>query len=393
MPPEDAAAPTAPEDAAPEVRVGLFSTASVVRLAGSHGLRVLDSTGGTAWTVPAGSTIEARVMGDLVHLRDNATEITLPLAIVLPSDSTGTILVNERAYRGRLELSRGADGVRAINRVSLEDYLVAVVGAEMGRRTDLERAALEAQAVASRTYAVRNLGRFAGEGYDLTADVTSQVYRGVASELPLARLAVEATRGEILTLDGQPIDAFYSSTCGGESERGEAAFRGAARSYLTNVPDATPEGGAWCAISPRYRWQARWDGAMIAATLRRTLAAEGLSTQASDLREVRMLDRTGSGRVAAMELVGSGGRTVVRGANAVRRVLEPPEGGWLPSADFTIRITRSGGRLVRVEADGRGHGHGVGMCQWGAIGRARAGQDYRTILLSYFPGVRIERLY
>lgn len=393
MPPEDAAVPAGPEVAAPEVRIGLFSTAPVIRLSGSHGIQVIDSTGGSAWVIPAGSAASARMQDGVVMLDDGSTAVTLPYAILVPSDTAGTVLINERAYRGRLELSPGSDGLRVVNRVELEDYLVAVVGAEMGRRTDLERAALEAQAVASRTYTLRNLGRFGGDGYDLTADVSSQVYRGVASELPLARLAVEATRGEILTLGGEPIDAFYSSTCGGESERGEAAFGGAARSYLTTTSDVGPDGRAWCAISPRYRWQARWDGALIANTLRRTLAAERLTTAGSDLREVRMLDRTASGRVAAMELVGGNGRTVVRGANAVRRVLEPPEGGWLPSADFTIRITRTGGRLVRVEADGRGYGHGVGMCQWGAIGRARAGQDYRTILLSYFPGVEIEKIY
>lgn len=393
MPPEDALVPAAPEVASPEVRVGLFSTAPRVTLTGTRGLQVIDATGSSAWSVPAGVTIEARVQDDLVMLAGAESGLTLPMAQLVPSDSGGTILLNDRAYRGRLELSRGSDGLRVVNRVDLEDYLVAVVGAEMGRRTDLERAALEAQAVASRSYTLRNLGRFGEQGFDLTADVASQVYRGVASELPLARLAVEATRGEVLTFGGEPIDAFYSSTCGGESERGEAAFGGAARSYLPAQPDVAPDGAAWCAISPRFRWRAEWNGAEIAATLRRTLATERLSTAASDLREVRVLDRTGSGRIAAMELVGSGGRTVVRGANAVRRVMEPPAGGWLPSADFTIRITRTGGRLARVDAEGRGYGHGVGMCQWGAIGRARAGQDYRTILLSYFPGVEIEKLY
>jgi len=78
---------------------------------------------------------------------------------------------------------------------------------------------------------------------------------------------------------------------------------------------------------------------------------------------------------------------------AIRRVLSPPEGGPLRSNDFTIRISRRGGRIERVDIDGRGNGHGVGMCQWGAIGRARAGQDYRTILGSYFPGTEIQRLY
>ncbi|HRP08500.1 MAG TPA: hypothetical protein PLL69_08430, partial [Gemmatimonadales bacterium] len=68
-------------------------------------------------------------------------------------------------------------------------------------------------------------------------------------------------------------------------------------------------------------------------------------------------------------------------------------GGLLRSADFTITITRRGGRIQRLEAEGRGYGHGVGMCQWGAIARARAGQDYIEILMSYYPGVELRRVY
>lgn len=78
---------------------------------------------------------------------------------------------------------------------------------------------------------------------------------------------------------------------------------------------------------------------------------------------------------------------------AIRRVLEPPAGGLLRSNDFTLRITRSGGRIEQVEAEGRGYGHGVGMCQWGAIGRARAGQPYSEILLSYYPGAELRKAY
>lgn len=393
MPPEDLASPAVPEVAAPEVRVSLAASVSRVTLSGPTGLRVIDGTGTTAWEIAPAVRVTARVDGDLVFLAGPDGELSLPVGVLLPADSLGTVLVSDRAYRGRIELSRGGDGVRVINRVPLEEYLIAVVGAEMGRRSEEEMAALEAQAVASRTYALRNLGRFDSAGFDLTADVASQVYRGVASEFPLAALAVERTRGQILTYDGAPIDAFFSSTCGGVSETAAAAFS-ADRPYLVSTPDISPEGSAWCASSPRFRWRQGWDAAEIAATLRRTLAAERLSgARAGDLREVRVLDRSGAGRINALELVGGGGRTVVRGANTIRRVFEPPSGGMLPSADFTVRISRQGGRLERLDADGRGYGHGVGMCQWGAIGRARAGQDYRTILGDYYPGAELTQAY
>jgi stage II sporulation protein D len=126
--------------------------------------------------------------------------------------------------------------------------------------------------------------------------------------------------------------------------------------------------------------------------LRRTLAAEKLLAPAGGVRDIRVTGRDVSGRVASIELAGQHGGTTVAGL-AIRRVLAPADGGLLLSTDFTIRISRSGGRIERVDIDGRGSGHAVGMCQWGAIGRARAGQDDRTILASYFPGTEIQRLY
>src|SRR5690606_38975067 len=160
--------------------------------------------------------------------------------------------------------------------------------------------------------------------------------------------------------------AFCCSACGGSSEAGRDVFVDGDRPYLQARPDVDGEGRAWCAISPRFRWTTSWSAAELAAILRRTLAAERLATAvAADLREMRVLDRTASGRIATLELRGARGATVVRGS-AIRRALQPPEGGLLGSSDFTVRLDRRGGRIERVVAEGRGFGHGVGLCQWGA---------------------------
>ncbi len=192
----------------------------------------------------------------------------------------------------------------------------------------------------------------------------------------------------------QPADRrILFSTCAGRTEDGTAAFAGASRPYLRSVDDHDESGTAWCATSPRFNWKTGWTAAQLATTLRRTLAAEKLpGGRATDLRDVRVGDRDGAGRITTLDLVGKNGRTSV-GGQAIRRVLSPPGGGLLLSNDFTVRVTRTGGKLERVDVDGRGNGHGVGMCQWGAIGRARAGQDVRTILTSYFPGTEIQRAY
>ncbi len=393
MPPDEVAPAAAPATVSPRLRVGLFTAIARPTFASASGLIIRDPEEGVLWTTAPGSSVSVLLSNGQVTVRDGDRAASRRLLQLIPADSAGSVIVNERGYRGEIVVSPGPDGVQVVNVVSLEEYLPSVVGSEMGRRPIEDLAALEAQAVAARTYTLRNLERHADQGFDLTADIAAQVYGGVASEMPLANLAVERTRGEIITRDGVPIDAFYSSTCGGHTEASGEVFVGGDRIYLPAQPDIAPDGTAWCAISPSYQWRESWSGAELAAILRRTLAAERLpTTRATDLRETRVLDRTASGRIARLELIGTGGRTVLNGS-AIRRVLAPVRGGLLRSSDFTLQIGREGGRIARLEATGRGNGHGVGMCQWGAIGRSRAGQDYVEILMSYYPGTEIRQAY
>jgi len=278
-----------------------------------------------------------------------------------------------------------------VDRLPLETYVAGVVSAEMGHRAASDFAALEAQAVVSRTYAVRHRQSAGAEPYDLVAARDDQVFDGTATADPLADRATRATAGQILTYHGQPIDAFFFSTCGGRTEDGTAVFAGADRPYLRSVSDLAPDGHAWCAISPRYSWMEHWSADELRRVLAATLRANGFSAdRADDLTDVAVTATTASGRVAAVTLRGSGGSTIVPGP-AIRRVLAPAGGGLLWSTRFTVRVSRQGETLESVDLSGHGSGHGVGMCQWGAIGRARAGQDYTTILGSYFPGTIVQR--
>ena len=376
----------------PAIRIGLLPSAASASISSDRGLIIVDPEEGDLALVPGGAVVPVTPRGTGLLLEGGGGGLTRGAFTIEPVPD-GVLLLEGRAYPGALEVTRTGASLRVVNRVDLEQYLVGVVAAEMGRRTPQELEALKAQAIASRTYALRNLGRFADQGFDLAADVSSQVYGDARTADTLVVEAIAATRGEVLEHEGVLIDAFFSSTCGGQSEAGVAAFAGADRAYLQAQPDLAPDGTAWCAISPRFTWREQWSGAQLLAILRRTLASEGLPrARATDLRDLRPADRTGSGRLASLELVGSGGRTVVRG-QAIRRVLSPEPGAWLRSTDFTIRVGRSGSRIERVTVEGRGYGHGVGMCQWGAIGRSRAGQDYVTILMSYFPGTTLRRIY
>ncbi|HET9133925.1 MAG TPA: SpoIID/LytB domain-containing protein [Gemmatimonadales bacterium] len=380
---------------APTIRIGLQLPAGRdLTLASDAGLVITDPEEGEIARLLPGESVDGVASGgELIALRGGATPITRRRFVLRSADSSGTVQVGAERFRGTIELDRAASRIRIVNRLDLEQYLLGVVGAEMGRRAPGEEAALMAQAVAARTYALKNLGRWEAEGYDLVADVAAQAYAGVRFENALAADAVARTRGEILTYQGAPIDAFYYSTCGGRTEEGREVYPRATHPYLTSIVDADADGRAYCEISPRYRWTERWSAPELTAVLRRTLAAERLGTgAATGVRELRVLDRTVSGRIARLELSSRGGRAILAN-QAIRRVLQPPRGGILMSTDFTARIERSGGRVTAVQLEGRGNGHGVGMCQWGAVGRARAGQDYRTILSTYFPGTDLEHAY
>jgi stage II sporulation protein D len=281
-----------------------------------------------------------------------------------------------------------------INRLGMEQYLQGVVSAEMGRRNLAEREALRAQAVVSRTYAHRNLRRWAAQGFDVYASVSDQVYGGLSAETPEGLEAVQSTRGRVLTWGGAPIDAFFYSTCGGRTADGPEVFRAANPSYLRSVPDVAEDGTAYCAISPRFRWREEWTGEALLATLRRTLpeVAGTPASQVTAVQDVRVAYRTASGRVGQLLVALPQGEARVEGPR-VRGALRSPSGELLRSSAFGLSVTRGGRGVTRLVADGGGAGHGVGFCQWGAVGRSRAGHDFQRILAAYYPGATIQRFY
>jgi stage II sporulation protein D len=385
----------------PQIRLGLVVGAPVATVMGTAGLSVSDPSGARLAEIPAGEVWRVTAGGTgLVALAPGGAGTTPAELIEIGSpDPDVLVRVNGRPYRGTITALRDRTGVTVVDRVPMETYLVGVVSAEMGRRSLTEQEALRAQAVVSRTYALRNLRRWRTQGFDLYATVADQVYGGAASETPEGRAAVEATRGRILTYSGVPIDAFFYSTCGGRTADGTEVFRAADRPYLRSVPDVADDGTAYCSISPRFRWHEEWTGEALRATLQRTLppvaAATGRAAAASDVsevRDVRVSYRTPSGRVGRLTIGLRRGDVEVDEPN-VRQVLRPVSGELLRSNTFTLTVSGAGQRVTRLTADGAGAGHGVGFCQWGAVGRSRAGQDYQRILGAYFPGASLERLY
>src|SRR4030095_5662292 len=137
-------------------------------------------------------------------------------------EKNAPVRFNEKPYRGKIEVFANTHGsVTVVNVIGLEDYVRGVVPNELSYPA-LE--ALKAQAIAARAYAVKTRGRFASEGFDLLPTTRSQVYRGLTSETSLTSQAVELTRGVVATYNGEPINALYTSTCGGRTEDAENIF-------------------------------------------------------------------------------------------------------------------------------------------------------------------------
>jgi stage II sporulation protein D len=298
-----------------------------------------------------------------------------------------------KRYRGDLVITATDSGLLVVNRVPMDDYLRGVVPLEIGNRTSAEVAAVQAQAVAARTYAYKHLNDT--RPFDMYATVQDQVYGGVDAEKPLPDTAIATTRDVVVLYNGQPITTPYHSTCGGSTAGvSEVWYDQPDQPYLRPVSDKIPgSDNYYCDPSPRFSWTQSYDAAALRAVMEKYLASYTNAPKANlgRVTDVREQGRTASGRVAALTVQTESGSYTLRG-NDIRFVLRDPKGTILNSTLFSLSAATNGGEVSSLTLNGRGYGHGIGMCQWGAIGRARAGQNYRTILETYYPGTTIGRI-
>lgn len=376
----------------PILRVGVLVGVPSVEVESGSGLQLSDAqTGRPLDAVGPGEVLIVGRTGSGLSLPGNRTgDAEVVFSVRIESIADEPIAVDGVPYRGRFEVyAVEQDLVTAVNVVPLEDYLLGVVPLEIGPRTQEEIAAVEAQAVAARTYAVSHLDGHAEMGFDVFGTVEDQVYGGVDAERQEATDAVRATAGTILTYGGLPIRAYYHSTCGGRTAAIEEVLDRPAAPYLVSVTDRAPGGSDWCSISPRYRWSSDWSEQELNGSVRDELARMFGARPFSlgPIEGLRILDRTDSGRVRSVSFFGPGVDLVLERLD-IRFALRDADGRILGSTDFDIIPDGDG-----FELHGRGFGHGAGMCQWGAIGRARAGQTSGEILGTYYPGTRLTTVY
>ena len=386
--------PAAPAPRGPQqrVRVGVRVGVSQVRV-GARGDVVATEGGRTVLRLRSGEAVGVTPDGQGVRASGGGASGQFASLIFHGVGRSGLVTVDGAPYRGAVSVTERGGSVTAVNEVELEDYVQGVVAVEMGPLGAGDLAALEAQAVASRTYALTNLGRFDAQGFDLTAGVSSQAYGGAGRETPEGNRAAQNTAGLVLAFDGDLVTVFFHSTCGYATASPEEVFRSVRpRPYLRSVSDGNG-GGYYCEDSPRFRWQVDWAGQQLQDILRTTVP-RALGVDASFVEGIRNVEvrATGhSGRATEIRVRVDRGEIPVFGPD-VRAVFQTPDGSTLGSTAVQLRTRRDGDRLTGLTAAGAGWGHGVGMCQWGAIGRARAGQDFRTILRAYYPGVAVDRV-
>jgi stage II sporulation protein D len=285
-----------------------------------------------------------------------------------------------RAYRGALDLVNADGRVRTINDVSLEEYVAGVVGGEMP--SDFPPAALEAQAVAARTYALYHLmaagKRPLDKGFDASASF--QVYSGWSGESPAVRRAVRATAGWILTCRGKVFPTYFHSTCGGNTPNG---------AWILGDEEIPPLRGvrcdacAWSASG--YRWKLTVPLARIEEPLRAWAAENGIRMGA--LKDFSGIEPLPGGYLRYIRVVHDGGSFQMR-ADVFKRVVTRA-GIPLKSTSFEAA---PGAEPETVELTGKGWGHGVGMCQYGAGWKGRS-MTFAEVLASYYPDSEMKKVY
>lgn len=314
-------------------------------------------SGGVQQDIPAGETVLVEQNGDDVTLqigneRLEAKEWSLqgeaPLTL---SDRAN----NMRTYRGRIVLRIQRGRLQVLNILPLEDYLLGVVPLEMPPNFPAE--SLKAQAIAARSWTVRNRFKHEVDGADVCDSTHCQLYGGVNAEKESTTTAVRDTSGQILVNGEQPVDGVYTADCGG-------------------LPaDRDESGRDFCADNPRHRWQL---GFTFAEVWQAVVEQDSAQEMPKGDIDVQIAQTDSSGRVQKLRIWCG---DVVREVNGARLR------AWLslPSTLFSVRVDQ--GNTIVFE--GSGSGHGGGLCQWGAAGRARAGQSVEQILQAYYPGARI----
>jgi stage II sporulation protein D len=393
----------------PEMRVRLTRTAERVAL-DADGPIVLTPMGApNAPSVRVSPPIELRVDAGAVVAVEvvtnaRAVERTIALSgapIVAVDGTGGPVRVEGVPHAGALEamarISSGREGIDLIEAIPIEQYIAGVLTSEL--YAGWGEATYEAQAIAARSYALHERGRRMRQGdhFHVESTTQDQAYAGDRAT-PQAKRAAQATRGTVLTFRDHILRAYYSSTCGGRAGSARDTWPvGPGFGFNLDAPIQAHERSCPCDFSPRHRWTIERPRAELA----RRFAAWGRENG----RPIRRLESVGTITPARRNVVGRPASYTVTDEKGVAFTLSAEElrlacnTGASGVPEITPETRVLSGDLVFVfkgdtaTIEGRGFGHGVGMCQFGAEGLARQGRTARDIVQHYYRGAAIERAY
>ncbi len=349
------------------IRIALASGVSEVEVETPEPFLVSDQEGRVLFQ--GKQIVKTQIRASATGIKMGSQTFSTP---VLAVESRGEgIKVNGKLYRGAVTVKRKANGsILVINELLIEDYLKGVLPSEMNPKWPAE--VLKAQAIASRTFALFKALEHQKEDFDLTKGTLSQVYGGKASESAVANRILDETKGEILIYNGKIFPAYFHSTCGGATTSAEYLWEVEPHPVLKGVKCQ------FCRISKHYQWEARFTKKEIENKLR----ARGVAI--SSVSELEAGKKDAEGRALDFVIRDDAGKKITVHANDFRL--------WVGAEKLKSTLLRS----LRDEEDeiafrGRGWGHGVGMCQYGAMALADLGYSYQNILAYYYPGAEITK--
>lgn len=407
----------------PDLRIRIINSVDTLKIIFNSNWAILEKDTASK-VLKRGEVIHVVAEKDKLKLTSDGNDsFELNEAFILKSlEESGTLIIKnvpfgvgwwwenkeDRIYEGELRFYAAPNKkIEVVVHLPLEQYLKGVVPYEIGNNSPIE--ALKAQAVAARSEGIMALNSklFTGVNHDITSDVECQVFSGNQKRSSLSDQAVEETRSIILSEKGKPINAYYSSNCGGHSELIKNVWgeRPGVESYgvsgfdtenfdqldLSNEivlrewlfsnpssycnPNTTSDLPSWS--KNNFRW--KFDYTTNAISI---MTSKGKNY--GNLLDIKILQRGESGRAIRAQFIFEKENVEIKGELKIRQMFAPP----LRSACFVVDKTDSGFTLY-----GAGWGHGVGMCQSGAIGMAKNGNNFEEILKQYYRKAELIKIY
>ena len=338
--------------------------------------------------VKSGNKLFFRFINKGLRLSISDKEFDADTFWIKSADDDLILRIDNKKYRGALKIFTSGSHIKVVNQVGLEDYIKGVMTREMpiGKGNDNDEA-LKAFSICVRTYALTKIA----EGkliFDIYPDTRDQIYGGVDAENSKTNDIVDETRGLILSYDNSPAIIFYHACCGGRTEDVKNVFTNNDLSYLKSIKDGD---GPYCSIAPKFNWTEEYSEELF---LSRLYDAKLIVSKNYRIEEINVASRFNSGRVNELDIFlqsdDGNDKTVSIFGNNIRNIIRTSNGSSiLRSTMFDISLNQNNTVII----SGKGFGHGVGFCQWGAIGQSRKGVDFLTILNHYFSGTKVINYY